>query len=87
MLSQRAAACSESSYFLKPCMNAGLGEHFGWETIEGLGKKRLRPLRRSSALTKAEFSEFVGYIQRRAAELGVYIPDPSDEVRTAQEAT
>lgn len=52
-----------------------LGEHFGWETIEGLGKKRLRPLRRSSRLNKQEFSDFVAYIQRRAADLGVFIPD------------
>src|SRR6185369_15430206 len=29
-----------------------LGEHFGWETIEGMGRKRMRPLRRSSALNK-----------------------------------
>jgi hypothetical protein len=52
-----------------------LGEHFGWETIEGMGRKRLRPLRRSSALNKQEFSDFVAFIQRKAAEHGVFIPD------------
>ena len=52
-----------------------LGEHFGWETIEGMGRKRMRPLRRSSALNKQEFSDFVAFIQRKAAEHGVFIPD------------
>ena len=52
-----------------------LGEWSGWETLEGLGRKRLRPLRRSSTLSKQEFADFVDFIQRRAAEHGVYIPD------------
>lgn len=53
-----------------------LGEWSGWETLEGFGRKRLRPLRRSSALNKAEFGDFVNFIQQKAAEHGVYIPDP-----------
>jgi hypothetical protein len=52
-----------------------LGEWAGWETLEGFGKKRLRPLRRSSRLNKEEFSDYVGFIQRRAAEHGIYVPD------------
>ena len=56
-----------------------LGEHFGWETVEGFGKKRLRPLRRSSKLNKQEFSDFVAFIQRRMAEHGIYVPDPNEE--------
>jgi hypothetical protein len=52
-----------------------LGEHFGWETIEGMGRKRMRPLRRSSALNKQEFADFVAFIQQKAAEHGCYIPD------------
>ena len=56
-----------------------LGEHFGWETLEGMGRKRLRPLRRSSKLTKMEFSDYVAFIQRKAAEFGVYVPDPNEE--------
>jgi hypothetical protein len=52
-----------------------LGEHFGWETLAGFGKRRMRPLKRSSGLTKIEFSEYVDFIQRRAAELGIIIPD------------
>ena len=53
-----------------------LGSHFGWETIEGFGKKRIKPLRRSSVLNKQEFSDFVAFIQQKAAEHGVFIPDP-----------
>ncbi len=52
-----------------------LGEHFGWETIEGMGRKRLRPLRRSSRLNKQEFADFVAFVQKKAAEHGVFIPD------------
>lgn len=53
-----------------------LGEWSGWETLSGFGKKRLRPLRRSSRLSKSEFADFVSFIQRKAAEHGVHIPDP-----------
>lgn len=53
-----------------------LGEWSGWETLEGFGRKRLRPLRRSSALNKQEFADFVAFIQQKAAEHGVFIPDP-----------
>lgn len=55
-----------------------LGEIYGWETLEGFGRKRLRPLRRSSKMTSAEFAEFVGEIQRRMAEIGIYVPDPNE---------
>lgn len=52
-----------------------LGEHFGWETLEGMGRKRLKPIRRSSKLNKLEFADFIGFVQRKAAEFGVFIPD------------
>lgn len=52
-----------------------LGEHFGWERAELLGRVKLRPIRRSSKLDKKEFAEFVDFIQRKAAEHGVDIPD------------
>lgn len=52
-----------------------LGEHFGWEVIEGFGKRRLKPLRRSSALNKMEFRDYVDFIQRKMADLGIFIPD------------
>jgi hypothetical protein len=57
-----------------------LGEHFGWETIEGMGRKRMRPLRRSSKLNKQEFADFVAFIQQKAAEHGVFIPDPDGDL-------
>lgn len=53
-----------------------LGEHFGWETLDGLGRKRVRPLNRSSVLTKMEFVDYVAFIQERAAQMGIVIPDP-----------
>lgn len=52
-----------------------LGECFGWETLEGLGKRRMRPIRRSSKLNKQEFTDYVDWIQRHMAEKGIYIPD------------
>lgn len=55
------------------------GEHFGWERIEGLGKVRLRPVRRSSKLSKAEFAELVAKAQQIGAEHGIYIPDPNEQ--------
>lgn len=55
-----------------------LGECYGWETVEMLGRKKLRPLRRSSKMDKAEFAQYVEFIQRRAAEHGIYIADPGE---------
>jgi hypothetical protein len=55
-----------------------LGEHYGWETLDGLGKKRLKPLRRSSRLSTKEFQAHVAFIQRAMAEKGVDIPDPNE---------
>jgi hypothetical protein len=56
-----------------------LGEHFGWETLEGMGRKRVKPLRRSSVLNKMEFVDFVASIQQRAAEMGIVISDPETD--------
>jgi hypothetical protein len=55
-----------------------LGEWSGWETLEGLGRKRLRPVRRSSKLSTTEFAEYVAFIQQRMAEHGIYIEDPDE---------
>jgi len=57
-----------------------LGECFGWETVEGFGRKRLKPLKRSAKLTTLEFSDFVAFIQRKAAEFGVYVPEPEGDL-------
>ncbi len=53
-----------------------LGECFGWETLEGFGRKRMRPLKRSSALTKQEFSDYLLFIETRCADMGIVIPEP-----------
>lgn len=55
-----------------------LGEHFGWERLEGLGRVRLRPVNRSSKLGKIEFAELVGHAQRIGAAHGIYISDPGE---------
>jgi hypothetical protein len=53
-----------------------LGEWSGWEVVEVFGKKRQRPIKRSSKLTRAEFADYFDFIQRKAAEFGIFIPDP-----------
>jgi hypothetical protein len=55
-----------------------LGECFGWETVEGFGRRRLRPVRRSSKLSVTEFMAFVEFIQRTMAERGIDIPNPNE---------
>lgn len=52
-----------------------LGEHFGWETVDMMGRKKLRPLRRSRKLKKSEFADFIAFVQQRAAENGIFIPE------------
>lgn len=58
-----------------------LGEHFGWETLEGFGRKKVKPVRRSSKLSTLEFQDFVAFIQQYMAERGVYVPDPNEPVQ------
>ena len=53
-----------------------LGECFGWEVLEGFGRKRMRPLKRSSALNKQEFSDYLTFIDTKCAEFGIVIPEP-----------
>ena len=53
-----------------------LGEWSGWESYMLFGKQRIRPMRRSKKLSTVEFAEYVAFIQRRAAEHGIYIADP-----------
>lgn len=61
-----------------------LGEYFGWVSYELFGKKKVRPARttttdfegRASKLSTTEFADFYAFIQKRAREYGVHIPDP-----------
>lgn len=55
-----------------------LGECFGWERIEGLGRTKVKPLKRSSKLTKQEFGEYVDFCIRKGAEHGIFVPPPED---------
>jgi hypothetical protein len=56
-----------------------LGECFGWETLEGFGRKRMRPLKRSSALDKQEFSDYLLFLETKCLDMGIVIPEPSYE--------
>ena len=38
----------------------------------------LKPLKRSSKLTKQEFAEYVDYCIRKGAEHGIYVPPPEE---------
>lgn len=57
-----------------------LGEFYGWETLEGMGRKRVKPIKRSAKLSKTEFAEYVGFIQQKAAGMGIYVPDPEERL-------
>lgn len=54
-----------------------LGEMWGWERLEGFGRARMRPVRRSSVMTKMEFSDYISFIEQRALDMGIVIPEPS----------
>jgi hypothetical protein len=57
-----------------------LGECFGWEVLEGFGRKRMRPLKRSSALTKEEFTEYLMFLEQRCIDMGMGpLPEPMYE--------
>lgn len=61
-----------------------LGEHFGWVEYSLFGKRKLRPARTTTTgysgeddvLSTADFAAFYDFIQQRAAENGVCVPDP-----------
>ncbi|MDI9407628.1 MAG: hypothetical protein QM523_00105 [Candidatus Pacebacteria bacterium] len=54
-----------------------LGDMWGWETLEGFGRKRMRPVRRSSTMTKQEFSDYIAFIEQKALDMGIVIPEPN----------
>ena len=64
-----------------------LGEKFGWEVHAALGRKRLKPVRRSSRLSKTEFAEFVEWIYAHFEEKGFVLkrPDPDHELHEEAE--
>ena len=54
-------------------------DHFGSETKELFGRKKLKPLKRSSRLTKSEFADFMDHIVRFAAERSIVLSLPGEE--------
>lgn len=54
------------------------GEYWGWERIDALGAVRQRPKRRSSRLTKAEFSDYIAFVVQRFAEHNIVLELPGD---------
>jgi hypothetical protein len=54
-------------------------DYFGSETKELFGRKKLKPLRRSSRLTKQEFGDYVEHIVRFAAERGIVLQLPGEQ--------
>jgi hypothetical protein len=51
-------------------------EMWGSEVIEGFGRKRHKPIKRSSKMTKTEFRDYITLIEVRCAEMGIHIPEP-----------
>ena len=52
------------------------GEFGGWEVLEGFGRKRMRPVLRSSRMTKEQFSEYLDWLGAKCADMGIVIPEP-----------
>jgi hypothetical protein len=55
-----------------------LGEYWGWDKHEAFGRTRLKPKKRSSRLTKLEFSDLLEFIVRRMAEHGIVLQLPGE---------
>jgi hypothetical protein len=55
------------------------GEFGGWEVLEGFGRKRMRPVMRSSQMTKQQFSDYLDWLGAKCADMGIVIPEPTYE--------
>ena len=56
-----------------------VGEYGGWEVLEGFGRKRMRPVMRSSTMTKQQFSDYLDWLGAKCANMGITIPEPNYE--------
>ena len=60
------------------------GDYFGWKTISIMGKIKKRPIRTTTTneagkrelISTVEMAAFYEFVQRKAAEFGVFVPDP-----------
>lgn len=55
-----------------------LGEYWGWDKCTAFGRTRLKPKKRSSRLTKLEFSAFVEFVVQKFAEHGIVLELPGE---------
>jgi hypothetical protein len=55
-----------------------LGEYHGWQRCEAFGRVRMKPLKRSSRLTKQEFGDFLEFVVRKFAEHGIVLELPGE---------
>jgi hypothetical protein len=67
------------------------GEFFGWRETLVMGKKKVKPRRTTTrdengkrdVIPWDQFCDFYNMIQRRSAEIGIYVPDPDPNYREA----
>jgi hypothetical protein len=70
-----------TGYSLDDIKDYLLGEAFGWEQYEIMGRQCSRPLKRSSDLTVKEFGWFLEWIEAWAADtLGLIVPRPDEAI-------
>lgn len=63
------------------------GDYFGWVVYDVRGHKKRKPRRTTTkdengkrdVLSTVDFMEFYAFVQRKSAELGVFVPDPDPE--------
>jgi hypothetical protein len=54
-----------------------LGEIYGWQELSALGRTQLKPLRRTSKMTRAEFTDFLYAIENKCVEMSIGpLPEP-----------
>lgn len=59
-----------------------LGEYWGWDKFEALGRTRLKPKKRSSSMTKTEASDFMTWYVAKMNDFGIPVSLPDDPVNT-----
>ena len=60
------------------------GEYFGWKETDVMGAVKKKPIRsttrneegKKDVLGTIEMADFFSFVQQRAGEIGIYIPDP-----------